>query len=123
MFVFEKVVHQKIKKNAKRYKFPWKKLALGLDMYKAPRRIRCGNALCRKLWTSIGVLAGCPIAMGALLLAMLPAMDKFTEMESEGLKSLDVYVDDVTTLYEFDKDEKPERIAHFGRIRKENIQF
>ena len=39
-------------------------------MYKAARRIRYGSAYSRPVYTKVGVLAGCPVAMGLLLLAV-----------------------------------------------------
>ena len=65
---FEKVKHKHLVTAAYVYSFLLYILRLARDMYTSPRRIRCGAAVCKPVWTSMGVLAGCPIAMGALCL-------------------------------------------------------
>ena len=74
---FEKVTHSLIEANAAIYNFPPKIWKCAVAMYKAARRIRCGRALSTAVFSKIGVLAGCPIAMGLLLLSVLDPMDQF----------------------------------------------
>ena len=69
------------------YNFPLKKLRLAIDMYKAQRRITCGAAVCSPVWTLIGVLAGCPVAMGAICLVLFSLMDQFMREVSTGAAS------------------------------------
>ena len=74
-------------------------LRMALDMYTAPRRIRCGAAVCRPAWTTMDVLAGCPIAMGALCLAVIKPMDLLTREVPRALTDIKVYVDDFTITH------------------------
>ena len=74
---FERVRHDVIRAKAKVYGFPERILEPALSMYKAARRIRYGNAYSRAVYTKVGVLAGCPVAMGLLLLAILDPVDHF----------------------------------------------
>ena len=99
---FEKVRHDRIEAAAEKHGFPKRVLRLALDMYKGARRIKCGDALSRPIYTAQGVLAGCPIAMGALCLAVMDPVDKFLAKQPEGCKVVKVYVDDFTVVYEFD---------------------
>ena len=96
---FEKVVHSHLIAAAYVYNFPLYILRLALDMYTSPRRIRCGAAMCKPVWTSMGVLAGCPIAMGALCLAVLKPMDDLTREVPRSIASIKVYVDDFTVTH------------------------
>ena len=82
---FEKVVHSKIAEAAGRYRVPARILRLALDMYRGARRIKCGDALCQAAFTEQGVLAGCPIAMGARCLAILDPMVKFRNQKIRGI--------------------------------------
>jgi len=72
-------------------------------MYTAPRRIRYGNAFSKSAYTEIGVLAGCPVAMGLLLLSVLEPMDKFWKTIPRELISAMVYVDDFALSFAFQK--------------------
>ena len=99
---FEKVSHDKIEAAADKHGFPKRTLQLALNMYKGARRIKCGDALSRPVYTKQGVLAGCPIAMGALCLAVIDPVDKFLAKQPVGCKAIKVYVDDFTVVYEFD---------------------
>ena len=74
---FEKVKHEHLIIAAKVVNFPMHILRMALDMYPAPRRIGCGAADCKLVWTNMGVLAGCPIAMAALRLACLDPVEEF----------------------------------------------
>lgn len=65
---FENVRHEVIEINAKIYDLSPKTLRLALSMYIAERRIRCGSAYSKVVKTVIGLIDGCPIAMGLLLL-------------------------------------------------------
>ena len=47
----------------------------------------------------MGVLAGCPVAMGALCLAILSPMDQLMREVPKGLVTLKVYVDDFTIAH------------------------
>ena len=100
---FEKVRHEKLVEAAEKYGFPRHILRLALDMYRSARRIKCGDALSLPTFTVQGVLAGCPIAMGALCLAVIQPVDDFLKREPRGCTMMRVYVDDFTTTYEFDK--------------------
>ena len=100
---FEKVVHSNIAEAAGRYRFPVRILKLALDMYRAARRIKCGDALCQAAFTEQGVLAGCPIAMGALCLAILDPMVKFRAAKYEGFQMAKVYVDDFAISFQFNR--------------------
>ena len=83
---FEKVRHDRIAAAAAKHGFPEGILTLALDMYRGARRIKCGNALSKATFTETGVLAGCPIAMGALCLAILDPMIKFVQTGPEGFE-------------------------------------
>ena len=96
---FEKVRHDHLIVAAKVVNFPMHILRMALDMYTAPRRIRCGAAVCRPAWTTMDVLAGCPIAMGALCLAVIKPMDLLTREVPRALTDIKVYVDDFTITH------------------------
>ena len=98
---FERVRHDVIRKKAKVYGFPERILEPALSMYKAARRIRYGSAYSRAVYTKVGVLAGCPIAMGLLLLAVLEPVDLFWKTVPRELVSLKVYVDDFALSFAF----------------------
>ena len=98
---FEKVLHTKLVVAAKVYDFPQTVLHLALDMYRADRRIRCGAAFSRAVRTNMGVLAGCPIAMGALLLATMDPMERFMQSIPRHLNLNMVYVDDFNLTFTF----------------------
>ena len=70
-------------------------------MYKAERRIRYGNAFSKAVYTKVGVLAGCPVAMGLLLLAVIDPVDRFWKNIPRELASLKVYVDDFVLSFIF----------------------
>ena len=70
-------------------------------MYRAARRIKCGAALCRQIWTDMGVLAGCPIAMGSLCLAIIRPMRAYLAAKPRGVEISKVYVDDFTSMYKY----------------------
>ena len=91
---FEKVVHSHLITAAYVYNLPMYILRMALDMYTSPRRIRCGAAVCKPVWTSMGLLAGCPIAMGALCLAVLKPIDDLTREIPRSIATIKVYVDD-----------------------------
>ena len=55
---FEKVRHEHLITAAKVVNFQIPILRMALDMYTAPRRIRCGAAVCKPVCTTMGVLAG-----------------------------------------------------------------
>ena len=103
---FEKVIHDDLVKKAKVYQFPENPLTMALSMYKAARRIRCGKAFSKPVITDIGVLAGCPIAMGLLLLASLDPIERFwsklPQHMKESIALFKVYVDDYIILLSFD---------------------
>ena len=61
---FEKVKHAELRSKAEVYCFPPTPLKMALSMYTAQRRIRCWGAYSRAAVSEIGVLAGCPVAMG-----------------------------------------------------------
>ena len=83
------------------YGFPEEALHLALDMYRAPRRIRCGAAYSQPVLTNMGVLAGCPIAMGLLLLASIDPIETFMKSVPKQLDLLMVYVDDLNLTFTF----------------------
>ena len=62
-------------------------------------------------WTEIGVLAGCPVAMATLCLAVIDAVDKFMDMKPEALEAMKVYVDDFTATFRFPKGTDPKKAA------------
>ena len=99
---FEKILHSKLVAAAKVYDFPEMVLNLALDMYRAERRIRCGAAFSRSVRTNMGVLAGCPIAMGLLLLATMDPMERFMTSIPKHLNLAMVYVDDFNLTFAFD---------------------
>ena len=74
---FEKVSHDEIRKKASVYQLPEVIMNTALSMYTGARRIRCGKAYSKAAHTNMGVLAGCPIAMGLLVLANLDHLDRF----------------------------------------------
>ena len=74
---FEKVKHASLQAKAHVYNFPKDKLPLALSIYKGRRRIRCGKAYSKPVCTDMGVLAGCPLAMGLLLLSILDPAETF----------------------------------------------
>ena len=74
---FEKVVHQNLRDKADVYNFPTGSLQLALSMYTGRRRIKCGKAYSGSVSTKVGVLAGCPIAMGLLLLPIIDPVETF----------------------------------------------
>ena len=100
---FEKVHHSVIQMNATIYDFRPETLALALSMYTSPRRIKCGNAYSRAVNTVIGVLAGCPIAMGLLLPNVINPIESFWAKLPKQISSLWVYVDDIIMSITFDK--------------------
>ena len=57
--------------------FPLDNLVLALSMYTAGRRIRCGKAYSVPVVTKVGVLAGCPLAMGLLLISIVDPVEDF----------------------------------------------
>ena len=71
-------------------------------MYKARRRVRCGKAFSGYAVADVGVLAGCPIAMGALLLSILDPIEQFWKSGPKGLGSLKVYVNDFALSFNFE---------------------
>lgn len=73
---FEKVVHSRLLVAAKVHDFPMPILELALDIYRGEMHIRCGSAYSKAVRTNMGVLASCPIAMGAILLATMDQMEK-----------------------------------------------
>ena len=75
---FEKVRHEYLITAAKVVNFPMPILRMALDMYTAPRRIQCAAAVCKAVWTTMGVLAGCLVAMGALCFAVIKPMHLLT---------------------------------------------
>jgi len=79
---------------------------VALSMYTGARRIRCGKAFSKAAYTKVGVLAGCPIAMGLLLLANLDPVDQFWKELPSHIKfsmvGLVVYVDDFMMVVSFD---------------------
>ena len=87
---FEKVVHDSIKDKANVYRFPLPKLKLALSMYTAERRIRCGKAYSKPVVTKVGVLAGCPLAMGLLLLSIVDPVEDFWARSPLNMISLEV---------------------------------
>jgi len=103
---FEEVIHSDLVEKAKVYRFPEKPLTMALSMYTAARRIRCGKAFSRPVFTEICVLAGCPIAMGLLLLANLDPIERFWDKLPQHMKDsiavFKVYVDDYIILLSFD---------------------
>ena len=98
---FEKVIHRRLRAAAKAYKFPMTILNLALNMYKSNRRIRCGSAYSRPVKTNMGVLAGCPIAMVALLLACIDPVEEFLRWGPRYLSVFKVYVDDFSLTFTF----------------------
>ena len=100
---FEKVVHNKIREKAHVFGFPPAKMELALSMYSAGRRVRCGKAHSEPVKTKIGVLAGCPIAMGLLLLSVIDPVDIFWKKSPAYMTSLRVYVDDFALSFRFNK--------------------
>ena len=102
---FEKVVHSDLVAKAKVYAFP-RCITLALSMYTAAKRIRCGSAYSKLVFTKVGVLAGCPIAMVLLLLANLDPVEKFWQAlplhMRESIAVFKVYVDDFVLLLSFD---------------------
>ena len=98
---FERVKHDVIRRNAVLYNFPSRILEPALSMYKAERRIRYGNAFSKAVYTKVGVLAGCPVAMGLLLLAVIDPVDRFWKTIPRELASLKVYVDDFVLSFIF----------------------
>ena len=84
---FEKVLHIEIRNKASVYRFPEAIMNIALSMYTGARRIRCGKAYSRAAHTKMGVLAGCPIAMGLLLLANLDPVDCFWKQLPRYIKS------------------------------------
>ena len=100
---FGRVRHDQLRRKAAVYGFPEEDLELALSMYTAPRRIRYGNAFSKSAYTEIGVLAGCPVAMGLLLLSVLEPMDKFWKTIPRELISAMVYVDDFALSFAFQK--------------------
>ena len=79
------------------------KLPLALSMYTGRRRIRCGKAYSKPVCTKVGVLAGCPIAMGLLLLSIIDPVDKFWSKPPTALVRLKVYVDDFALSFRFNQ--------------------
>ena len=71
-------------------------------MYRAQRRIKCGAAVCSLVWTRMGVLAGRPVAMGALCLVLLSPMDQLMREVPTSLTTLRVHVDDFTVAHRVD---------------------
>ena len=88
------------------YRFPPTHLKMSLSMYTSPRRIKCGDAYSKSATTKIGVLAGCPIAMGLLLLANLDPIDDFWDKLPkhiyQSISNIKVYVDDFIIVFKFD---------------------
>ena len=102
----EKVTHDTLVTHAKIYGFPPIELKMALSMYTGARRIRCGKALSRAAYTKKGVLAGCPIAMGLLLLANLKPVDDFWASLPPRIRDnivvFRVYVDDFIVAFKLD---------------------
>ena len=61
---FEKVLHDNIAKAAETYGFP---LRLALDMYRAARRIKCGDALSMPTYTTQGGTCRMPHCNGRVM--------------------------------------------------------
>ena len=103
---FEKVLHAEIRNKANVYRFPEAIMNTALSMYTGSRRIRCGKAYSRAAHTKMGVLAGCPIAMGLVLLVNLDPVDRFWKQLPRYIKSsimgLKMYVDDFMIVFRFD---------------------
>ena len=103
---FEKVSHDELRSKARVYRFPEVIMNVALSMYTGARRIRCGKAFSKAAHTQVGVLAGCPIAMGLLLLANLDPVDRFWKALPAHIQfsivGLKVYVDDFMMVFSFD---------------------
>ena len=103
---FEKVNHADLLAKASIYGFPSDIAKLAIAMYRSPRRIRCGMAYSRATRTNRGVLAGCPIAMGLLLLANLKPVDDFwanlPPRIRDNIVVFRVYVDDFIIAFRLD---------------------
>jgi len=102
---FEKVVHSNLLSKAEIYNFPCSKLPLALSMYTGRRRIRCGKAFSKPVCTTVGVLAGCPIAMGLLLLSIIDPVDRFWKTSPTAMVRLKIYVDDFALNFRFNQRE------------------
>ena len=98
---FEKVIHGRLRHAAEVHRFPKRILEFALNMYKSERRIRCGTAYSRAVKTNMGVLAGCPIAMAALLLACIDPVHYFLRSGPRNLSVFKVYVDDFSLTFTF----------------------
>ena len=75
----------------------------------------------------IGVLAGCPIAMGLLLLNVINPIDSFWAKLPKQISTLWVYVDDIIMLFTFDKAEHTYdlitmRVAHAYRRLNDSLK-
>ena len=103
---FEKVNHADLLDKATIYGFPPNICTLAVVMYQSPRRIRCAAAYSKSTTTTRGVLAGCPIAMGLLLLANLNPVDDFWRNLPSRIKcnisNFKVYVDHFIIACRFD---------------------
>ena len=95
--------HSTLREKAEIYKFSPTILRMALSMYNGARRIRCGKAFSKAVYTKVGVLAGCPIAMGLLLLANLDPVEKFwSDLPQHIISSIvncKVYVDDFIVVF------------------------
>ena len=103
---FEKVSHDELRSKARVYNFPEVIMNVALSMYTGARRIRCGKAYSKAAHTKVGVLAGCPIAMGLLLLANLDPVDRFWKEVPAHIRfsiiGLKVYADDFMMVFSLD---------------------
>ena len=108
----EKVLHAEIRSKASVYRFPETIMNTALSMYTGSRRIMCGKAYSRAARTKMGVLAGCPIAMGLFLLVNLDPVDRFWKQLPRYIKSsimgLKIFVDDFMVVFRFDTNKSTE---------------
>ena len=108
---FEKVLHNNLVKAAKAYGLPMKIVRLALNMYRAGRRIRCGTAYSKEVFTNMGVLAGCPVAMVALMLSCIDPVEEFLRLGPRCLSVFKVYVDDFSLTFTFNERMGPNEVV------------
>ncbi len=92
---FETVDRRTLMREAAALNFPASVLRGALAMYSAARMVTLQGRVSREIYPTVGVVAGCSLAMSLTKLLYLRVLDAYVEKLPPTV-SLDVYVDDMT---------------------------
>ncbi len=92
---FENVDRDRLLAEAAALGFPTPIVRAALAAYSSARMLSMGGRMCREMYPTIGVVAGCSLAMVLTKIYCLRALEDFVSKAPPGVK-LDTYVDDFT---------------------------